>query len=100
MARLCKEDNIAMTPYSALAGGRLSKHHGETSKRLQEDSYARLKYDTTAAQDSIIIDRVAEFSAVGSLEQPLNVEIANADTQRRAVKRLSFFRIISNHSSI
>lgn len=62
MVKLCKEDNIAMTPYSALAGGRLSKHHGETSKRLQEDSYARLKYDTTAAQDSIIIDRVAELA--------------------------------------
>ena len=62
MVKLCKEDNIALTPYSALAGGRLSKHHGETSKRLQEDSYARLKYDTTAAQDSIIIDRVAELA--------------------------------------
>lgn len=62
MAKLCKEDNIAMTPYSALAGGRLSKHPGETSKRLQEDSYARLKYDTTAAQDRIIIDRVVELA--------------------------------------
>ena len=51
MAKLCKEDNIAMTPYSALAGGRLSKHPGETSKRLQEDSYARLKYDGMAQQD-------------------------------------------------
>ena len=40
MAQLCREDNIAMTPYSALAGGRLSKHPGETSKRLTEDSYA------------------------------------------------------------
>ena len=29
MAKLCAEDNIAMTPYSALAGGRLSKHPGE-----------------------------------------------------------------------
>ena len=45
MARLCHEDNIAMTPYSALAGGRLSKRPGETSKRLEEDGYARLKYD-------------------------------------------------------
>ena len=62
MARLCAEDNIAMTPYSALAGGRLSKHPGETSKRLQEDSYARLKYDGTAAQDREIIDRVAELA--------------------------------------
>lgn len=35
MAKLCREDNIAMTPYSALAGGRLSKRPGETSKRLR-----------------------------------------------------------------
>lgn len=42
MAKLCREDNIAMTPYSALAGGRLSKKAGETSKRLEEDSYAKL----------------------------------------------------------
>ena len=62
MAKLCREDNIAMTPYSALAGGRLSKHPGETSKRLEEDSYARLKYDSTAQQDSVIINRVAEIA--------------------------------------
>ena len=62
MAKLCAEDNIAMTPYSALAGGRLSKHPGETSKRLEEDSYAKLKYDYTARQDQVIIDRVAELA--------------------------------------
>ena len=62
MAKLCREDNIAMTPYSALAGGRLSRLPGETSKRLQEDSYARLKYDAAAGQDSVIIDRVAKLA--------------------------------------
>ena len=62
MAKLCAEDNIAMTPYSSLAGGRLSKHPGETSKRLEEDSYARLKYDATARQDAVIINRVAELA--------------------------------------
>ena len=62
MARLCAEDNIAMTPYSALAGGRLSKHPGETSKRLEEDSYAKFKYDATAKQDQLIINRVAELA--------------------------------------
>lgn len=62
MAKLCAEDNIAMTPYSALAGGRLSKHPGETSKRLQEDDYAHLKYDSTAEQDEVIIRRVAELA--------------------------------------
>ena len=62
MARLCAEDDIAMTPYSSLAGGRLAKHPGETSKRLEEDSYARYKYDATAEQDSAIIRRVAELA--------------------------------------
>lgn len=62
MAKLCAEDNIAMTPYSALAGGRLSKHPGETSKRLEEDGYAKFKYDATAEQDGVIIERVAEIA--------------------------------------
>ena len=62
MAALCAEDNIAMTPYSALAGGRLSKRPGETSKRLELDSYAKLKYDATAVQDGMIIERVAELA--------------------------------------
>ena len=62
MARLCREENIAMTPYSALAGGRLSKRPGETSKRLEADSYARFKYDATAEQDSVVIGRVAELA--------------------------------------
>ena len=62
MVPLCREENIAMTPYSSLAGGRLSKHPGETSKRLKEDSYAHLKYDATAVEDQKIIDRVAELA--------------------------------------
>ncbi len=62
MAGLCAQDNIAMTPYSALAGGRLSKLPGETSRRLEEDSYAKFKYDATAKQDSVIISRVAELA--------------------------------------
>lgn len=62
MAPYCAEENIAMTPYSALAGGRLSKKPGESSKRLLEDSYAKLKYDGTAEQDMEIIWRVAELA--------------------------------------
>lgn len=62
MAKLCAEDNIAMTPYSALASGRLSKHPGESSKRLEEDSYAKFKYDATAKQDSVIINRVVKLA--------------------------------------
>ena len=62
MAPFCREENIAMTPYSSLAGGRLSKHPGETSKRLQEDSYAQMKYGGMADQDAPIIQRVAELA--------------------------------------
>ncbi|MDD3184154.1 MAG: aldo/keto reductase [Anaerostipes sp.] len=62
MAAFCYDQNIAMTPYSALAGGRLSKHPGEISKRLKEDAYAHLKYDGTAEVDNKIIERVAEVA--------------------------------------
>ncbi len=63
MIPYCREENIALTPYSALAGGRLSKHHGETSKRLEQDIYAKSKYDSTEIHDNIIIDRVAELAS-------------------------------------
>lgn len=62
MARLCREENIAMTPYSALASGRLARLPGENSKRLQQDTYAKGKYDATAEQDEMIIRRVAEIA--------------------------------------
>ena len=62
MVPYCREEGIAVTPYSALAGGRLSKLPGETSKRLEEDTYAKGKYDATAAQDARIIERVAELA--------------------------------------
>ena len=62
MKPYCNEENIAMTPYSALASGRLAKHPGETSKRLKEDTFAKGKYDATEEQDAIIINRVAELA--------------------------------------
>ncbi len=63
MIPFCQDQHIALTPYSALAGGRLAKRPGETSKRLREDAYARFKYDATAAADGKIIARVAELAA-------------------------------------
>ena len=63
MAPYCAEEGIALTPYSALASGRLSRKPGEGgTKRAEEDSYARFKYDATAEQDSVIIARVAELA--------------------------------------
>lgn len=68
MAKYCAEENIAMTPYSALAAGRLAKHPGETSKRMEADIYAKGKYDGTKEQDEIIIDRVVELADKYSVE--------------------------------
>lgn len=62
MISFCKDQNIALTPYSALASGRLSRHPGESSKRFEEDSYARFKYDATAEADGKIIKRVEELA--------------------------------------
>ena len=62
LRNFCLQDNIAMTPYSALASGRLSRKPGETSKRLELDAYAKTKYDATAEADGKIIERVYELS--------------------------------------
>ena len=59
---LCTEDNIAMTPYSALASGRLSRLSTAHTKRSDEDNFAKGKYDKTAEQDAPIIQRVAELA--------------------------------------
>ena len=64
MVPLCKEENIALTPYSSLASGRLSKHPGEESKRMREDSFAKGKYDSTADADLKIIHRVEEIAQI------------------------------------
>ena len=62
MVPFCKNQNIALTPYSALASGRLSRHTGESTKRFEEDSYARFKYDSTKETDGKIIKRVEELA--------------------------------------
>lgn len=65
MVPYCEEENIALTPYSALASGRLSRKPGEgDTKRAAEDSYAKFKYDATAKVDNIIISRVAELAEI------------------------------------
>ena len=62
MVPYCKEGNIALTPYSALASGRLAKKAGEQSKRLVEDQFAKGKYDASADIDLQIIKGVEELA--------------------------------------
>ena len=62
MFPFCREEGIAMTPYSALASGKLAKRPGETSKRQQEDTFMHFKYDAIAQQDDRIVQRVVEIA--------------------------------------
>ncbi|RPA58219.1 aldo/keto reductase [Aerococcus agrisoli] len=62
MNRFAKDNNIALTPYSALAAGRLSRLPGEKSARLVSDQIAQSKYDASADQDDAIIQRVSELA--------------------------------------
>ena len=62
MMPLCQEENIASTPYSPLAAGRLARDWSETTKRLETDPVAREKYDSTADADKLVVDRVTELA--------------------------------------
>lgn len=62
MVPLAATHGIALTPYSALAGGRLAKAPGQTSKRLELDAYAHGKYDATADVDAPVIEAIARIA--------------------------------------
>ncbi len=62
MKPYCDLMGVSMTPYTSLASGRLSRHPGETSKRLKEDAYAKGKYDESEKEDLVIIQRVEELA--------------------------------------
>lgn len=62
MNRFAAENNIALTPYSALAAGRLSRLPGEKSNRLNLDQVAQSKYTASETEDQAIIDRVHELA--------------------------------------
>lgn len=71
MLPLCEDQKIAVTPYSPLAAGRLTRDWSAATKRFETDETARSKYDTTADQDRIIVERVAEVAqnrGVGRVE--------------------------------
>lgn len=69
MVPYCQQANIALTPYSPLASGRLVKDANETSPRLIADQIAKMKYDQTLAQDQLIIQRVAEIAEKRNLSR-------------------------------
>lgn len=58
---ICKEQNVALTPYSPLAAGRLSRLDWKADTlRSQTDKNAVFKYDSTEDSDYSIVRRVGE----------------------------------------
>ena len=62
MLPFCRDQKIAVTPYSPLAAGRLTRDWEGTTKRAQTDRTAKAKYDQTLDQDRIIVERVAQVA--------------------------------------
>ena len=60
---ICTQQNVARTPYSPLAAGRLSRLEWATdTKRSQTDAMAVTKYDATRETDYKIVLRVNEIA--------------------------------------
>lgn len=62
MMPLCQDQKIAVTPYSPLASGRLTRDWSAQTKRFITDTTAMSKYDQTEEQDKLIVERVAEIA--------------------------------------
>lgn len=60
---ICRQQNVALTPYSPLAAGRLSRLEWQTeTKRSKTDKTAIEKYDSTQERDYTIVLRVNELA--------------------------------------
>lgn len=60
---LCKQMNVALTPYSPLAAGRLCRTDWHTNThRSQTDRMASQKYDGTESEDYKVVLRVKELA--------------------------------------
>lgn len=62
MLPLCRDQKIAVTPYSPLASGRLARDWSETTKRLETDKIAKIKYDSTSEADKLVVERVKKLA--------------------------------------
>ena len=62
MMPLCADQKIAVTPYSPLAAGRLTRDWGAKTKRYVTDKTSNQKYDKTMEQDREIVARVAQIA--------------------------------------
>lgn len=69
MMKLLQEEQVSSTPYSPLAGGRLSRLWSADTRRDRIDSFAKNKYDANKDIDMPIVERVHELSLKHDVSQ-------------------------------
>ncbi|BDR56823.1 aldo/keto reductase [Xylocopilactobacillus apis] len=69
MIPYCQDQDIALTPYSPLASGRLTRQWSGDTLRYQTDTVAKGKYDADKELDLPIVKRVGEIAAKYNVPQ-------------------------------
>ncbi len=62
MVPYCQDAKVALTPYSPLAAGRLSRAWAESTNRFETDAIAKWKYGNTQDADRPVVERVQEIA--------------------------------------
>ncbi len=62
MIPFCRDEKIALTPYSPLASGRLTRDWSETTLRSETDTIQHSKYNSMMEADRGIVERLAEVA--------------------------------------
>lgn len=62
MVPFCEDEKIALTPYSPLASGRLTRDLSKTTYRSETDTVQQSKYDAMMESDNGIVKRVGEIA--------------------------------------
>ncbi|RTL49798.1 MAG: aldo/keto reductase [Bradyrhizobiaceae bacterium] len=62
MLPLCRDQNIAVVPWSPMARGRLTRDWDETSERQKTDAFGSTLYQKTADTDRRIVEEVARIA--------------------------------------
>jgi aryl-alcohol dehydrogenase-like predicted oxidoreductase len=62
MLPLCREEGIAVIPWSPMARGRLTRDWNESSTRLETDEFGKGLYRQSADADRKVVERVADIA--------------------------------------
>lgn len=63
MLPLCRDEGIAVIPWSPMARGRLTRDWDQTSARVETDDFGRTLYANTGDADRKVVEAVARVAA-------------------------------------